>query len=377
MDEDRVEEVLDEIEDVSVDELAQGLGVSKKEIMREEVEEIHDQVEQKLYEKMDLDEKVQEHQMAFQKLINEIQNVIVGQEDIVENVVTAMICDGNVLLEGVPGLGKSLLVESLSRTTSNTEHNRIQFVPDMLPSDITGQKIYNQELGEFRITKGPVFTNFLLADEINRAPPKTQAALMEVMQEKKVTIGEETFQLEPPYVVLATQNPVEQKGTYPLPEAIMDRFFMKLELNYPDREDEDTILERNSIRETNIFDRLDTVISEKQILRAQEDVREVEVPDKVRNYITRLVSTARGETDQKIEKVKYIDYAPSPRASIWLSMGASARAMLDGRTEARPEDVREVARPVLRHRIDVNYEGKLKEIDSNQVVEALLDYVKA
>lgn len=332
---------------------------------------------EKRYKKEEFEQTVEEHQERFQELKNNIQQVIVGQEDIVENVITAIICDGNVLLEGVPGLGKSLLVESISETTVGTEHNRIQFVPDMLPSDILGQKIYDQGKGEFHINKGPVFTNFLLADEINRAPPKTQAAMMEVMQEKKVSIGEQTFNLDTPYIVMATQNPVEQKGTYPLPAAIMDRFFMKLDLNYPDRQDENKILERNSIRDTNILNKLDRTIGRREIVQAQEDVRDIHLSEEVRDYITRLISTARGQTDKKIEVLDYIDYAPSPRASIWLSMGASAQAMLDGRTYATPKDVKEVAKPVLRHRIEVNYEGKLKDIESNQIIDALLNYVKA
>ncbi|MFB6099731.1 MAG: AAA family ATPase [Candidatus Nanohalobium sp.] len=377
MEKDRIQEVMDEIDDASVEDIAEGLDVDEEEVMDVKLDDIENNAEEQRHEMEEFEERVEEHQKAFRELIDEIQEVIVGQEDVVEHVITAIICDGNVLLEGVPGLGKSLLVESLAETITDTEHNRIQFVPDMLPSDILGQRVYNQGQGEFHINKGPVFTNFLLADEINRAPPKTQAALMEVMQEKKVTIGEETFQLEPPYIVLATQNPVEQKGTYPLPEAIMDRFFMKLELNYPDRSDENLILERNSIRDTNIFDRLDQVMDKQQILHAQEDVRDIHLSEEVRDYITRLITTARGETDQKIDMIKYVDYAPSPRASIWLSMGASAQAMLDGRTYATPKDVKDVAKPVLRHRIDVNYEGKLKEIDSNQIVDALLDYVKA
>lgn len=377
VDRERVSEVLDERPDLSAEEIAEGVDADVEEVRDVKLERINEEAEKQKYEMEEFEERVEGHEDAFQELKEMIQEVIVGQEDVVDNVITAVICDGNILLEGVPGLGKSLLVESLSRTVSGTKSNRIQFVPDMLPSDILGQRIYDQTKGDFYVDKGPVFANFLLADEINRAPPKTQAALMEVMQEEKVTIGENTFQLEPPYIVLATQNPVEQKGTYPLPEAIIDRFFMKLELNYPSREDENTILERNSIRDTDIFDRLEETISKEQILRAQEDVREVHLSEEVRDYITRLVSTVRGDTNQKIEMISYVDYPPSPRASIWLSMGASARAMMNGRTYTTPKDVKEVAKPVLRHRIGINYEGKLKDVDSNQVVDALLDYVKA
>ncbi len=373
----KIREIIEEKPDVSAEEIAEGLNADLEDVRDARLDMINEEAEQQRYEMEEFEERVEDHAEAFQDLKEMISEVIVGQEDVVDNVLTAVICDGNILLEGVPGLGKSLLVESLSRTVSGTKSNRIQFVPDMLPSDILGQRIYDQTKGDFYVDKGPVFTNFLLADEINRAPPKTQAALMEVMQEEKVTIGENTFQLEPPYIVLATQNPVEQKGTYPLPEAIIDRFFMKLELNYPSREEENTILERNSIRNTDIFNRLDEAISKEQILRAQEDVREVHLSEEVRDYITRLVSTVRGDTDQKIEMISYVDYPPSPRASIWLSMGASAQAVMDGRTYATPKDVKEVAKPVLRHRIGINYEGKLKDINPNQVVNALLDYVKA
>ncbi len=326
--------------------------------------------------KEEFQRRIEEHKSSFESLQENLKQVIIGQDDVVERVVISLMCDGNILLEGVPGLGKSLLVESLGRSVEGAAYNRIQFVPDMLPSDILGQRVYNQKKGEFRINKGPVFTNFLLADEINRAPPKTQAAMMEVMQEKKVSIEKKDFQLDPPFVVLATQNPVEQKGTYPLPEAIMDRFFMKLELNYPDREDENEILLRNSIRENDIFDQLEKVLDAEQILQAQEDVREVHISDDVRDYITNIITTSRGESEKSIEVLKYIDYGPSPRASIWLSLAASAKAILDGRDFAKPEDVKESAKPILRHRIQLNYEGKLKEMSKNQVVDAILNYVE-
>lgn len=320
--------------------------------------------------------RIEEHKSAFEDLQENLKKVIIGQDDVVERVVISLMCDGNILLEGVPGLGKSLLVESLGRSVEGAAYNRIQFVPDMLPSDILGQRVYNQKKGEFRINKGPVFTNFLLADEINRAPPKTQAAMMEVMQEKKVSIEKKDFQLDPPFLVLATQNPVEQKGTYPLPEAIMDRFFMKLELNYPERDDENEILLRNSIRQNDIFDQLEKVLDKEQILQAQEDVRDIHISEDVRNYITKIITTARGKSEKSIEVLQYIDYGPSPRASIWLSLAASAKAMLEGRDFAKPEDVKQSAKPILRHRVQLNYEAKLKDMSKNQVVEAILDHVE-
>lgn len=321
-------------------------------------------------------QEVEEYGKKIRKMRNEISNVIVGQEDAVENVLLSLMCDGNILLEGVPGLGKSLLIETLAQVVSDADFNRIQFVPDMLPSDILGQRVYNQKKGDFYINKGPVFTNFLLADEINRAPPKTQAALMEVMQEQKVSIEKESFDLEPPYLVLATQNPLEQKGTYPLPEAVIDRFFMKLRLDYPEEDEEQRIVRKNSLNQTDIFSPLDEVVSKDEILEIQEIVRGIYISEKVEEYIIRIVNYLRDNTDKKIETLKYIDYGPSPRASIWLSMGASANAVMEGRTFVTPEDVKEVAQPVLRHRVLLNYEGKIRDITTDQVIESVLDYVE-
>lgn len=321
------------------------------------------------------EERIEQHQEEFSALKNMMQEVIVGQEKEVERIIIAMMCDGNILLEGVPGLGKSLLVETLSKIVSGTDFNRIQFVPDMLPSDILGQRVYNQEKGEFYINKGPVFTNFLLADEINRAPPKTQAALMEIMQEKKVSIEKEEFDLEPPYLVLATQNPLEQKGTYPLPEAVIDRFFMKLVLDYPEPEDEVEILQINSISSLNPFEDLEVVSNKEKILQVQEDVRRVHVSAEVQRYIVEIVGTARGTRENDVKSMKYVDYGPGPRASIWLSLGAAAYAILDGRTYALPDDVKKVAKPVLRHRILMNYEGKISDYDSIDVIEEILEKV--
>jgi MoxR-like ATPase len=382
----RIEEYLEENPEASLDEITSEMQIPAGELLKYDLNEKSDFAwNEKVSEEADFEDeqeyrafesRVENHSESFQGLREGIQDVVVGQEDIVEKVIISVICDGHVLLEGVPGLGKSLLVESLSKSVSDAESNRIQFVPDMLPSDVIGQRIYNQKTGDFRINKGPVFTNFLLADEINRAPPKTQAALMEVMQEKKVSIEEQDFNIESPYVVLATQNPVEQKGTYPLPEAIIDRFFMKLELNYPDKDNENKILIQNSIRDQNLLESLEDVISKDDILQAQEDVRNIFLSEDVRDYITELVTTARGENDHKIELVDYIDYAPSPRASIWLSLGASAKAMMEGRTYAKPKDVKEIAKPVLRHRVNLNYEARLQDIDSNQAVDAILNHVK-
>lgn len=319
--------------------------------------------------------RIKEHGENFRKIREMLQKVIIGQEEPVEKVLIALMCDGNILLEGVPGLGKSLLVETLSRTISGTEMNRIQFVPDMLPSDILGQRVYNQEKGEFYINKGPVFANFLLADEINRAPPKTQAAMMEVMQEKKVSIEKEEFQLEPPYLVMATQNPLEQKGTYPLPEAVIDRFFMKLVLDYPSPGEEVEILQTNSIRDKDPFSEVKEVVTKEDILQVQEDVRNIYISPEVQKFIVELITTARGRTENGVDKMKYVDFGPSPRASIWLSLGASAYAILDDRTYVIPDDVKKIAKPILRHRVLLNYEGKISDTSTDDVIEEILENV--
>lgn len=382
----KIEQYLDKNPGASLDEILSDLSVPVGELLKYDLDDkaafswtetVSKESEfESEQDYVDFESRVEDHSEKLIELKQGMKQVIVGQEDVVEKVIISVVCDGNILLEGVPGLGKSLLVESLSRSVADAKSNRIQFVPDMLPSDVLGQRIYNQKTGEFRINKGPVFANFLLADEINRAPPKTQAALMEVMQEKKVSIEEEEFDIESPYVVLATQNPVEQKGTYPLPEAIIDRFFMKLELNYPNKSEENKILLQNSIRDQNLLDELENVTSREDILQAQEDVRNIFLSEDVREYITDIITTARGDSDSKIEIIDYVDYAPSPRASIWLSLGASAKAMMDGRTYATPKDVKEIAKPVLRHRLSLNYEAKLKDIDSNQAVDAILSHVK-
>jgi MoxR-like ATPase len=321
-------------------------------------------------------ERVENYRDLFDRIRDEMGQVVVGQEDIVEDLLIAMICDGHVLMEGVPGLGKSLTVETLSRTISGVDFNRIQFVSDMLPSDIMGQRVYNQKTGEFHINKGPAFTNLLLADEINRAPPKTLAALIEVMQEEKISIEKQEFDLEKPYLVLATQNPLEQKGTYTLPKTIIDRFFMKVLLDYPEPEEEEQIIKKNTIRQQNMLEEVEKVLNLEEIIEAQEDVREIYVSSEVRHYILKIVSVARGKVDEDMDSSEFIEYGPSPRASVWLAMGASAKAMMDGRTYAVPEDVKEVAKPVLRHRIILNYQGEISDTDTDDVVDEILESVE-
>lgn len=328
-------------------------------------------------EKNDISPEVEEYSRKLQEIQDEVNEVIAGQNDVVEQVLISLMCDGNILLEGVPGLGKSLLVETFSQVVSDTYFSRIQFVPDMLPSDILGQRVYSQKKGEFSINKGPVFSNFLLADEINRAPPKTQAAMMEVMQEKKVSIAKETFELDRPFLVLATQNPLEQKGTYPLPEAIIDRFFMKINLDYPSPENEAEILKDNTIKNRDMKTEIDEIVTKQEVIEIQELVRDVHISDEVYFYIVSLVNALRGNIDKKVEMLKYVDYGPSPRASIWLSMGASAKAILEGRDYVKPSDVKKIALPVLTHRVQLNYEGEIKDIDSDDVIESVLNFVES
>ncbi len=318
---------------------------------------------------------IEETKEKFEKLQEELDKVVIGLDKVKKNIAISLLVDGNLLLEGVPGLAKSLLVETLSNIITGCDFNRIQFVPDMLPADILGNRVYNQKKGEFYINKGPVFSNFILADEINRAPPKTQAAMMEVMQEKKVSIEKKEFKLEPPFLVLATQNPLEQKGTYPLPEAIIDRFFMKLDLGYPLKSEEMEILEANTIRTAIPFQDLNEILDKEDILEAQEVVRNIYISKSVKKYIVDIVIEARGTNNPTTESMKYVDYGPGPRATIWLAMGASAEAVLNGRAYVIPEDVKNVAKGILRHRILLNYEGKIADITTDDIIEDILQEV--
>ncbi len=320
--------------------------------------------------------KIKKMQVGFENLRKEIAKVVVGQEEVVEASIIALICDGHLLLEGVPGLAKSLLVETLAHCISGTTFRRIQFVPDMLPADILGMNVFNPKTGKFYIVKGPIFANFILADEINRAPPKTQAALMEVMQERKVSIQREEFVLDKPFLVMATQNPLEQYGTYPLPEAIVDRFFMKVILDYPSEEEELRIINQNTMVERNIMERVRPVLSKEFILESQRVVRQLYIAPEIQKYIVDIVNTTRGRGEYKIKSGKYIRYGASPRASIILGLASRAYAMLQGRDFVIPTDVKHVAKPVLRHRIILNYEGKASGVTQDEIVEEILNKVE-
>ncbi len=323
-----------------------------------------------------LKEKIEVYREKIDQMFEEIHKVVVGQDETIKDVMISLICDGHVLLEGVPGLAKSLLVETLSRCVKGTTFRRIQFVPDMLPSDILGVNAFNPKTGEFYIVKGPVFANFILADEINRAPPKTQAAMMEVMQERKVNIQKEEFILDRPFLVLATQNPIEQYGTYPLPEAIVDRFLMKINLDYPTEEEELQILDQNTLIKRNALDEIKPVVDKKFILDIQSDVRKIYVSPEIKQYIIDIVNTTRGRGKYKIEATKYVKYGGSPRASIALVLAARAVALMNGRDYVIPKDVREVAHPILRHRIILNYEGKASGITTDEIIDEILKTVE-
>ncbi len=327
-------------------------------------------------QKTPISKKIKQYQKTFHKMEKEIEKVIVGQKHIIRSVFLSLMADGHLLLESVPGLAKSLLVETVAKCIKNATFRRIQFVPDMLPADILGMNVFNPKTGEFYIVKGPIFANIILADEINRAPPKTQAALMEVMQEKKVNIQKEEFKLDKPFLVLATQNPIEQYGTYPLPEAIVDRFFMKIIMDYPLPDEEYEIIDKNTMVKRDITEEVKPVVTKKEILQIQEDVRKIYISPKLKRYIIDIVNTTRGRSDYKISSLKYVRYGGSPRASILLGLASRAYALLQGRDFVIPTDIKAIAKDVLRHRIILNYEGKASGITTDEIVEEILDKVE-
>ena len=307
------------------------------------------------------------------KLKEEISKVIVGQEDVINKTLIAIISGGNLLLEGAPGLAKTLLINTLAKA-SHTNFSRIQFTPDLLPSDIIGTKIFNQKTGEFITKKGPVFTNFLLADEINRAPPKTQSALLEAMQEKQVSILGDTYDLTSPFFVMATQNPIEQEGTYPLPEAQVDRFMMKLVVDYPTVEDEIEILNRMT---TNEKIEVDSVVNGKDILDYQKQVKDIYVDDLIKEYVVTIIDATRNPDDYDLTLGKYIKWGASPRANIWTIIGSKANAFMKGRDYVNVDDVKEIVKDVLRHRIILTYESEIDKVTSNDIIEEILNVIES
>ncbi|MFV0522688.1 MAG: AAA family ATPase [Mangrovibacterium sp.] len=315
-----------------------------------------------------------ERESSFVDLINiEMSKAIVGQKHLVESLMIGLLSGGHILLEGVPGLAKTLAINTLSKTIS-ADFARIQFTPDLLPADLLGTLIYSQKTEEFQIKKGPIFTNFVLADEINRAPAKVQSALLEAMQERQVTIGDTTFKLDDPFLVMATQNPVEQEGTYPLPEAQVDRFMLKVVIDYPKRDEERLIIQQNLLKQ---YPEANAVISPEQIIRAREVVNEVYLDDKISKYIVDIVYATRTPEECKLEKyADMISFGCSPRASISLAKAAKAYAFIKRRGYVIPEDIRAVSMDVLRHRIGLSYEAEANNITTEEIITEILNTVE-
>ena len=322
----------------------------------------------------DVKDRIATESAFVDDLLEEIGRVVVGQRYMVERLLVGLLADGHVLLEGVPGLAKTLTVRTLSDAIG-TDFQRIQFTPDLLPADLLGTLVYNQEKGAFSIKKGPIFTNIVLADEINRSPAKVQSALLESMQERQVTIGERTFPLDDPFLVLATQNPIEQEGTYPLPEAQVDRFMLKIGVDYPTRDEEMEIMRR--MARTGDRPGVQSVATPEQILRARDVLDELYVDERVEQYIVDLVLTSRRPAEHGLaDLAPLVEYGASPRASINLNLAARAHAFLRHRAYVTPEDVRAMALDVMRHRIVVTYEAEAEQVTAVDIVERILDTVE-
>ncbi|MBO7191080.1 MAG: MoxR family ATPase [Elusimicrobiaceae bacterium] len=319
-----------------------------------------------------LNKQVQQESLFLQDLKREVGKVIVGQDDLVEKMLVALLADGHILIEGVPGLAKTLAVKTLAQAI-HAQFQRIQFTPDLLPADITGTLIFNPKDGLFYPKRGPVFSNFVLADEINRSPAKVQSALLEAMQERQVTIGEKTYALPNPFMVMATQNPVEQEGTYPLPEAQVDRFMLKVMVTYPTKEEEKMILERMASHQAIT---LNTQVTPEMITKARGVVDTIYVDEKIKNYIVNLVFATRDPKAAGLEKLaSFIAYGASPRATIFLTQAAKAYAFLNGRGYVTPEDIKTIGLDVLRHRVLLSYEAEAENVTSEQIVKQIFDAV--
>lgn len=321
----------------------------------------------------ELNEKIQRESAFVDMITLEMNKVIVGQKQLVENLLIGLLANGHILLEGVPGLAKTLAINTLASIV-DAKFSRIQFTPDLLPADLIGTLIYSQKQEEFKIKKGPIFANFVLADEINRSPAKVQSALLEAMQERQVTIGDNSFKLPEPFLVMATQNPIEQEGTYPLPEAQVDRFMLKVVVSYPKKEDEKLIIRMNN---SGKFPVANSVIKPEDILRAREVVREVYMDEKIEKYIVDIVFATRTPEEYGLPKLKdLISYGGSPRASINLAMAAKAYAFIKRRGYVIPEDVRAVCYEVLRHRIGLTYEAEAENITSENIITEIMNAVE-
>jgi MoxR-like ATPase len=313
------------------------------------------------------------YSQIISKVMDEAEKNIVGQNDIIKKIIISVISDGHVLLESVPGLAKTLMIKTMSEIFS-VDNVRIQFTPDLLPADILGTKIYKSNTGTFEIQKGPIFHNFILADEINRAPPKVQSALLEAMQEKQVSIHGETFQLNKPFLVLATQNPIENEGTYKLPEAQVDRFALKILITYPTKEQEIEIIKRNTI---NAKIQVNPILQSKELLEMQKFNAEIYADDVILKYVASIVDATRNPSNYNLDLDNIIEFGASPRASIWLIRAAKANAMVNGRGYVIPEDIKEIAHEVLRHRLILTFEAEADEINTDKVIDIILEKISS
>ncbi len=356
---------------------------TSKQIPKEEKEEVEEKepLEDKpqqtktppVTQQKKFQEEVEHYGKLFDEVRYEVSKIVVGQGDILNALLEAVLSNGHCLVEGIPGIAKTLLLRALSVVTG-CEFKRIQFTPDLLPTDIVGVTAYDEKRG-FYTVKGPIFSNFVLGDEINRAPPKVQSALLEGMQEKQVTIGKQSFQLPSPFFVMATQNPIEQMGTYPLPEAQIDRFIYKILMSYPNMQDEQKIMKQNiSLNKFEDF-KLLPVMNPKDLLKLQADVKKVYLDPKIEKYIVRLVDATRNPSKYNLELGKYIEFGSSPRASISLYIASKARALMNGKIYVTPQDIKTVAPYIFRHRMILNYEGEAEEIKTEDIVKELLSKV--
>ena len=321
----------------------------------------------------EINEQVKVASEFVDNLRAEMGKVIVGQSYLIDRLILGLLANGHILIEGVPGLAKSLAVQVLARTI-NTSYQRIQFTPDLLPADLLGTLVYNPKTGDFSTKKGPIFSNIILADEINRAPAKVQSALLEAMQEHQVTIGLETFPLSEPFMVLATQNPIEQEGTYPLPEAQVDRFMLKLILDYPNKKEEKEIMNRMAVTDYEL--QVQAVVESDEIIKAREVVNRIYIDEKVKDYILDIVFASREPEQYGLDIKDYIQYGASPRATIYLTVAAKAYAFIKGRGYVTPQDVKTIGKDVLRHRVIVSYEAEAEDLTSEDIIRKIFDQVE-
>ncbi|GET23385.1 AAA family ATPase [Prolixibacter denitrificans] len=321
----------------------------------------------------ELNERIQQESSFVDMITMEMNKVIVGQKHLVDSLLIGLLSDGHILLEGVPGLAKTLAINTLSHIVA-AKFARIQFTPDLLPADLLGTMIYSQKNEEFMVKKGPIFTNFVLADEINRAPAKVQSALLEAMQERQITIGDHTYKLEEPFLVMATQNPIEQEGTYPLPEAQVDRFMLKVVLDYPKKDEERMIIQQNLLKK---FPEASPILKPEDIIRARDIVKDVYIDEKIQKYIVDIVYSTREPAEHGLPKyAEMITYGASPRASISLAQAAKSYAFIKRRGYVIPEDIRAVSHDVLRHRIGLSYEAEANNLTSEEIISEILNTVE-